>query len=322
MSQAAVPSQAIEAGQLKAPRRTFKGLLAEIAEKKECYLLLLPTFALLILFNYYPAISAIFHSLFQWNGVNLSKFVGLRNFAKMLSDETVGLAFLNVLRVTIVMLVISVTFPLAGAELIYKLKNDRLAYAYRVLFVIPMVVPMIVTIMIWQFIYNPTRGLLNELVKAVGLPNLARPWLGDFDIALYAVLFVGFPWVSGFAMLIYLAGLQNIPVSIVESATIEGATAWFKFFKIEIPLILSQIKLIVILTIVGAVQGFVNFMILTNGGPGDTTMVPGLYLYRNAMYYNRMGYACAIGTTLFIIILSLTFINLKYMKSSTEYGGE
>lgn len=321
MSQASTTSNIVNTELAKPGGRTLKGVLSEIAKKKECYILLLPTFTLLIIFNYYPAFSALYHSFFQWNGVNLSKFIGLKNFGKMFQDETIGIAFLNVLKVTLVMLAISLTFPLAGAELIYKLKNDRLAYAYRVIFVIPMVVPILVIIMIWSFIYNPTRGLLNELVKAVGLPSLARPWLGDFKLALYAVLFMGFPWVSGFAMLIYLAGLQNIPVAIVESATIEGATAWYKFFNIEIPLILSQIKLIIILTVIGSVQGFVNFMVLTNGGPGDSTMVPGLYLYRNAMYYNRMGYACAIGTTLFIIILSLTFLNIRYMRSSTEFEG-
>ncbi len=299
----------------------IKAVFKKIAKKKQYYFLLLPTFVLLITFNYYPAFSALYHSLFEWNGVNLSKFIGLKNFVEMMRDPTIRISLGNVARLTTTNLLINLTFPLFAAELIYHLKNSKFAYSYRVLCVIPMVVPAMVIIMIWRFIYNPTRGLLNQLFKVAGLGYLARPWLGDFDLALYAVIFVGFPWISGFSTLIYLAGLQNIPVSITEAATIDGTTAITRFLKIELPLITAQIKLIVILTLIGAIQGFVNIMVMTNGGPGEATMVPGLHLYRNAMYYNRMGYACAIGTAIFIVILILTYLNLRYLKSSVEYEG-
>ncbi|MGQ9628722.1 MAG: carbohydrate ABC transporter permease [bacterium] len=314
--------EAMEGVLLRAKQRSgLKAVLSEMAKKKECYLLLIPTFALLITFNYFPAISAIYHSLFEWNGVNVLNFIGLRNFVEMTRDPTIHISVLNVIKLTISVLIINLTFPLLAAELIYHLRNNRFAYSYRVLFVIPMVVPAMVVFMIWRFIYNPTRGVLNQLLKAAGLGFIARPWLGDFDLALFAVIFVGFPWVSGFSTLIYLAGLQNIPVSVTEAATIDGASAWGRFFKIELPLITAQIKLIVILTLIGAIQGFVNIMVMTGGGPGESTMVPGLHLYRNAMYYNRMGYACAIGTAIFIVILMLTYLNLRYVKSSVEYEG-
>jgi raffinose/stachyose/melibiose transport system permease protein len=299
----------------------LRGLFREMVKKKQCYLLLIPTFALLLTFNYYPAASAIYHSFFEWNGVNVLKFIGLRNFVEMMQDPTIHVSFLNVVKLTVTVLIISLTFPLMGAELIYHLKDTRFAYFYRVLFVIPLVVPSLVTILIWRFIYNPNIGLLNQLLKAIGAGSLARPWLGDFDLALFAVIFVGFPWVAGFAMLIYLAGLQNIPTSVIEAAILDGVTPISRFTRIELPLIAAQLKLIAILTLIGAIQGFVNIFVMTNGGPGEATMVPGLHLYKNAMYYNKMGYASAIGTFLFVVILALTYINLRYIRSSVEYEG-
>jgi len=300
-------------------RRESKTVWQEIIKRKQCYILLLPTFLFLLTFNYYPAISAIYHSLFDWDGANFIRYIGLGNFTNMLQDPTIPLSFLNTLKLTIASLIINLTFPLLAAVLIFHLKDMKYAYFYRVLFVIPMVVPGMVVFMIWRFIYNPTSGLLNQLLISIGLSQLTRPWLGDFDLALYAVIFVGFPWVAGTSTLIYLAGLQAIPIEILDAVSIDGASTWTRFWKIELPLIAAQIKLIVILTLIGAIQGFVNIMVMTNGGPGETTMVPGLYLYRNAMYYNKMGYACAIGTFLFLIILILTYINFKYLKSSVEY---
>ena len=126
---------------------------------------------------------------------------------------------------------------------------------------------------------------------------------------------------SGFQTLIYLAGLQNISISITEAAILDGTGPVRRFFSIELPLIASQIKLIVILVMINTIQSFVNILIMTNGGPGKATMVPGLFLYRNAMQYGKMGYACSIGTLLFVVILILTYINLKYMKSNTDAMG-
>lgn len=310
----------VETKETLVEKKAVRSIIKEISKRKECYLLLLPTFLLLLIFNYYPAFSAIYHSFFDWDGANFIRFTGLSNFINLLfNDPTIPLSFLNTLKLTIASLIINLTFPLLAAALIFHLKNLRSAYFYRVLFVIPMVVPAMVIYMIWRFIYSPTNGLLNNLLNAVGLGHLARPWLGDFQLALYAVVFIGFPWVAGTSTLIYLAGFQNIPIELLDAVAIDGASAWTRFWRIELPLVVGQIKLIVILTLIGSIQGFVPIMVMTNGGPGESTMVPGLYLYRNAMYYNKMGYACAIGTLLFLIIITLTYLNLRYLRSGIEY---
>ena len=299
----------------------LKTLLRSIYKYKYQYLLLVPTFALLLTFNYYPAVSALYHSFFEWNGANLNAFIGLGNFRIMLGDKILGEAMINVAKLTLGSLAINLTFPLLAALLIFHLRNERAGYLYRVLYVIPMVVPGLVVLMIWRFFYSPIKGLLNELLKVIGMASMARPWLGDFKLTLYAILFVGFPWIAGYATLIYIAGFQNIPLEILEAAGVDGATGLARVWRIELPLVLAQIKLLVILTLIGSIQGFVNVQVLTNGGPGTTTMVPGLYLYRNAMQYSRMGYACAIGTVLFIIILGLTYLNMRYLRSGVEYEG-
>ncbi len=302
-------------------RPEARPLLQQLLRYKECYLLLIPTFALVLTFNYYPALSALYHSFFEWNGADFIRFNGLGNFALLLRDPVFGLSLVNVVKLTLVALAINLTFPLFAGALIFHLRDLHFAYFYRVLFVVPMVVPGMVVLMIWRFIYNPNIGLLNQLLKAVGLGALARPWLGDFNLALYAIMFIGFPWVAGIATLIYLAGFQAIPQELLDAAAIDGASTLKRFWHVELPMVLSQIKLIVILTIIGSLQGFATIMVMTNGGPGTTTMVPGLYLYRNAMYYNKMGYACAIGTTLFMITMALTYLNTRYLKSTIEFTG-
>jgi raffinose/stachyose/melibiose transport system permease protein len=304
-----------------APKERGVGLLRNILRRKEAYLLLFPSFALVFIFNYYPAASALFHSVFEWNGANVQRFIGLGNFAAMLKDPTLMGSVVNLVRLALFSLAVNLTFPLLAGALIFHLRDLRLAYIYRVLFVIPLVVPTMVVLGIWKSIYAPHIGLLNALLKVAGLGHIARPWLGDFKLALYAIMFIGFPWVAGMSTLIYLAGFQAIPSELLDAASIDGAGTWKRFWQVEIPLVMSQIKLIVILTVIGAMQNFSTIMVMTNGGPGTVTMVPGLWLYRNAMYYNKMGYACAIGTALFAITLTLTYLNMRYLRSSVEYTG-
>ena len=306
-------------GEATQPRSRFMLTLGRMRRRSFCYFFLLPTFVLLAMFNYWPALSALYHSFFQWNGANFKEWYGLQNFIQIFRDAVMRTAFKNMFIISGFGLVISITFPLGAAALIFHLQDLKFAYFYRVMYVVPMVVPGMVTLMIWRFIYNPQVGLLNALLRALNLPT--RIWLGDFQYALYALIFIGFPWVAGTSMLIYLAGLQGIESSLLDAAAIDGASGLKRFWYLELPLVASQIKLIVILTLIGAIQGFQGPLVMTGGGPGTTTMVPGLWLYRNAMSYNKMGYACAIGTFLFIVTMGLTFINLRFVQSSAEFEG-
>jgi len=177
-------------------------------------------------------------------------------------------------------------------------------------------VPSVVGVLIWQFIYQPDDGLLNNALRGVGLGNLAQSWLGNPDLALYAVMGSGFPFVGGFSVLVYLAGLQSISLEVFDSASIDGAHGLRRFFAIDLPLIAGQIKLNLVLSIIGNVQNFAGILILTNGGPVNSTEVPALYMYNEAFQYGKVGYASAIGVMIFVAILLLTFVSLRYRREA------
>lgn len=294
-------------------------VLRDARRKWSLYLFLLPTFALLVTFKYYPVLSAFWLSAFEWNGGVGFTFVGLGNFQRLAADRVFAQSVITALKLAAFDVAVVITMPLLMAELLHNLRNKRVQYYYRIAVVVPMVVPSLVTLLIWAFIYNPSVGLLNELLHTVGAGSLARPWLGESATALYAVMGVGFPWVGAVSTLIYLAGLQAIPDSIFDAGRIDGVTALRRFWYIDLPLLMGQVKLLVMLAVIGGIQGFQNVLILTNGGPGYATMVPGLYMYQNAFTYNRLGYGTAIGVVMFIIMLSLTVLNNRYIRSSVEY---
>jgi ABC-type sugar transport system permease subunit len=132
-------------------------------------------------------------------------------------------------------------------------------------------------------------------------------------------MFIGFPWVSGVAVLIYLAALNNIGEDILDAAKLDGAMGFTRVRTVDFPLVLGQVKLLSVLAIIGSLQGYAMQLVLTKGGPGYATEVPGLVMYQEAFSYQRLGYACSIGLVLFLVILALTYLNLRYVRSSVEY---
>jgi raffinose/stachyose/melibiose transport system permease protein len=215
-------------------------------------------------------------------------------------------------------MILAVTVPLAVARLILSVKSPRLQFIYRLCFILPLVVPTVVSILLWQFIYSGS-GVLNQVLGALHLTGLQQDWLGNPQTALYAIMAMGFPWVDGFGLLIYTAGLQAIPPETVEAAHIDGAGALRAFFSVQVPQIMGQLRLMWVLAIINGIQNFTQVLILTNGGPGYTTTVPGLLMYNEAFSYQRMGRACAIGTAIFAVILILTYVNLRFIRSNVEY---
>ena len=286
------------------------------------YAMLSPTFGLLAVFSLVPFIWAFATSFYDYEVGGESRFVGLANYLEYLHDPTLASSFANLIFLTIFGIVVVMTAPLAVAKLIFSLKSERARHLYRVLFLIPIVVPGVASLMIWQgMIYNDT-GLVNETLRMFGRDDLTRGWLSDPRTALWAVMFIGFPFAGGINILIYYAGLAGISDSVHEAAELDGARGIVKFLKIDVPLVMSQIKLLTILTVIGTVQGFEGMFILTKGGPGFKTMVPGLWMYMNAFSFQRMGYACAIGVVLFLLILGLTVLNMRYFRSSEELTAE
>lgn len=288
-----------------------------------CYLIILPTIALLLTFVYLPVVWAFLKSFYEFEVGTKPQYVGLANYVEYLTqDPPTWVSVLNMFLLTFFNVAVRMIFPLIIARLIYALPGERARHYYRLAFLIPMVVPAIAVQLLWSRMIFAEYGMLNETLNMIGLTSWTRGWLGDPQTALAAVMCIGFPFVGGFEVLIYYAGFSNIPDSVNEAATLEGCTGLNRFFRIELPLVLSQIKLIVILTVIGGVQGFESLLVLTKGGPGFKTMVPGLWMYYNAFSFQRMGYACAIGVLLFVAILTLTLLNLRYFRSTEELQGD
>jgi raffinose/stachyose/melibiose transport system permease protein len=307
---------------LAPPTRRQRTLWDDVRRKGHLYLFLVPTFIFLLAFMYYPAFTAIRLSFFSWDGFSDPRWIGLGNFERMFGNSIMRESIRVMLILAVARVVIIITTPLLAAELVFHLMSQRWQYWYRVIFVVPLVVPDVVTYLIWQFIFNPSVGLANVLLQNVGLDFLANNWLGSHRTVLMSLILVGFPWIAGINFLIYLAGLQNIPGEVLDAASVDGATGFRRFWMVDLHLIMGQIKLLVILSVIFSLQSFVLILIMTNGGPGYSSMVPGLLMYQAAFQDGNFGYACAVGTALFIVIFALTYINMRYIRSETDYVPE
>lgn len=284
------------------------------------YLFLLPTFIFLTIFQYYPAISALYHAFTKWNGAGVSEWVGLKNFEDMLKDRILLASMRNMLIIVVWTVFRSIVFPLFVAELIYNLRNQTAQYVFRLFFIIPIIVPFVVVMLVWRSILGPEPlGVLNAVLDLMGMGHLQQAWLGDPQIALRSVLFVGFPWVGAVGLLIFYAGLINIPDTLTDAIKIDGGNVFQRIWFLDLPMIVGQIKVVFILSLIGAIQEFDGILILTGGGPAFSTTVPALHMYKTAFQGDRFGYASAIGLIMFVLIMGVTYINMRYIRSEVEY---
>ena len=180
-----------------------------------------------------------------------------------------------------------------------------------------MVAPSIVGILVWRYIYDPSGGLAVSLLRAFGIigANQNVDWLGDPNLVIGSLIFMGFPWIGGTSVMIYLSGLLGISNEIIEASMLDGASTMRCIFSIHLPLITGQIRYFLIFGVINALQDYSFQIVLTNGGPGYSTYVPGFYMYKQAFTYGNMGYASAIGTILFLVIFGFTVLTMKLKKS-------
>ena len=302
--------------------RLHTGRSNDQGERQTPLLLIYSLLALPVLFvgvfNYVPAASAIYHAFTRWDIGDESTWVGLANFVTVFTDPVFGESCWNLLRLGAFVFIVNMTVPFIVAEMIYHLRSERVSHWCRMAVVMPMVVPGVVIFMLWAYIYSDA-GLLTEFLLALGRRDWVRGWLSDPQTALWAIACVGFPFASGLHVLIYYAGLANVPQEILEAGEIDGLSSLGRIFSIHIPMILAQIRLLVILTCIGVVNGFESVLILTqDGGPGYATMVPGLYMYLNGFTYQRMGYACAIGLLMLVFLLLFTLGVNRLLRTEDE----
>lgn len=292
----------------------WSGALLRVVRDWGYIRVLLPTAVLLALFSYTPALSAIYHSFFRWDGGAVSEFVGLENFRSLFHDEVLFQS-VKVLGVFLVANLLKFVPTLVVAVVLFHLASARLQYAFRVIYVLPMAIPGMVGILIWKYFYRMDGGVLNWLLLNLGVIRAPINWLGTEETVVPALIFLGFPWVSTIGVLILLAGLQSIDPSVFEAALLDGCGVFRRFRTIELPLIMGQVKLNVVLVTLGTIQDFGLPLVLTRGGPNNASMLPGLWMYLSAFSHGKMGYAAALGVVMFLVMLSLTYINMRMIKT-------
>ena len=293
--------------------RTRSGrTLKKMWQGRNAYLFLLPTFVLLFFFTYRPIFVGLTRAFTNWSKLNNTlaeiDFVGLDNFVAIFEEGYFLIGLKNLGIILTANLLKTLTVPLLVAWLIYNVKGNTNKYIHRFLFVLPIVVPGVVGIMMWQRIYDPVSGLVNNLLRLIGRGDLTQVWLGNPETAIWAVIMVGFPFVAALPMLIYYGALGNIGDEVIGSAMMDGATKWDIFWKIQLPLLKPQLALMAMLTFIGGMQDYGMIYILTGGGPGTSTYVPALELYFNVSRYGRYAYASAMGIILMIFTLIATLI--------------
>ena len=273
---------------------------------------MLPSLVLLFMFFYYPAVSGFIYSFTHWT-VKGPIWAGLANYKRLINDKRLIASVGNLAQIVTFNVIVVMSMPLMAAVFMFHLKSIRAQYAYRLLYVFPMIVPGVVILVVWRWLYSIDGGI-NVVLDLIGLGSITRAWLGDRNIVLYAIMFVNFPWMGGLNFLIYLSGLQSIPNELFDAATVDGVGPIARLFKIELPLIRDQIRLLVLLTIIYWLQRFELPLILTDGGPGWSSMVPGLRMYHSVSRDYNLGYGSAIGTLLFLLVFSATMVQLRLTR--------
>ena len=278
---------------------------------------LAPTFIFVGVFCYWPAVRALEGAFTSWDGVSAPKWVGLNNFDQLLHDTVFLQSFLHLLWWSLFGIPVGMGASLLVALLIYRLDSKRAQYWFRVVFSLTLCLPGIVGILTWSNFYQ-IGGVIDDLLGYVGLGRYGTAWLANPHTALGALIFMGFPFVGAFAMLVFYAGLQSIPGEILDAAAVDGVSSLRRVWHVELPLIKGQLKVILILTIISITQNLLPPLLLTQGGPANESYVPVLYMYENAFQYAQMGYALSIAFVLFVASLVLALVTMRYLRTDAE----
>ncbi|MBI1255846.1 MAG: ABC transporter permease subunit [Chloroflexi bacterium] len=282
------------------------------------YLFILPVVLGLLIWTFGPMIASAYYSLTDYKIISEPQFVGLKNFVDLFTNDK---DFVNSISVTLrygLMYVGLAQVVSLGLAVLLSQKVRGLTI-FRTIFYLPLIVPYVASALLWKYIYNKEYGPIDSVLKTLGLPSIN--WLGSTQSALFALVIMSV-WSGAVTTIIYVAGLQNIPEELVDSAKIDGANAVQRFFRIIIPMITPTIFFNVVTGIIGAFQFFVPAFIMTTGGPVKSTYFYNYNLYDKAFKWLEMGYASSMAWVLFAIIIVLTLLIFRSSSLWVYYEGE
>lgn len=270
-----------------------------------------------LLWTLYPLISSIYYSLTRYDLMRPPMFLGLKNYQEILFTDK---DFRIVMNNTIYWVLLSAPLGVISAFLMACLLNTRIEgrSGFRAVFFFPSIVPAVVTAMIWQFLLNSQYGAINATLAGMGAKTI--PFLSNPAYVKPTLLLIHM-WAQGSAMVIFLATLQDVPRSLYEAATMDGANAWHKFWHVTIPMCSPVILFNLVMGFINGFQNFTLPWLLTQGGPNKATEFYALYLYRNAFLYLRMGKASALAWILFMMVVAFTVLLFRTSGRWVYYGG-
>ncbi len=281
------------------------------------YLFLSPAYVLFLVFLAGPLVGAIVLSLFSWQLLGTSEFIGLDNFAELLGDATARSAIGNTFVFTFWSVVLHIGLALPLALAVHRAMPAVLSYVLRAAFFFPMLVSWAAVALIWKYILDPNFGLITYYLGELGLP--APTFLVDVEWAMPAIVFVDLWKTLGFTFIILLAGLQGIPTHLYEAARVDGAGALQRFWNITVPMLSPTLFFASIITFIGAFQIFEPMFIMTAGGPKDSTLSIVMHIYETAFRQFEMGYGSALALVVFLVIMVVTLVQLRLGRYWVHY---
>lgn len=285
-----------------ATRRTPRLLQGVRRDHLVGWLFVLPALAFYAMFVLQPLFLSLQYSLYEWNGVGAATFVGLDNYSTVFSDEELLNAIFNALKLIVFFSFIPVSVGLITASVIRRAVTRGFGTVARTVLFLPQIIPLVAAGIMWNWVLAKT-GTVNQFLTAIGLGDITRAWLGDFDWALAAVGMIGVWVLLGLVTLLLLTGMSKIDPALYESARIDGANAWDEFRAITVPSVRNELAVTLTVTVIAALSAFDVIYISTNGGPGFATLVPGLKIYILAFVGRDVGTASALAIVLMVLVL-------------------
>lgn len=284
------------------------------SNKKYIALFVLPAFLIFVTVMFLPILQSVNISFYRWNGLGKKAFIGFENYKLLFQDETFLLSMINTTVLVTLSLILSISFGLFVAYILSKgIKGSNL---FRTAFFIPAVISSVVIGLLWGFIYKVDFGLINSLLKIVGLDVLTRDWLGDRATVMVAISIAIIWQYLGYYIMLLLAGMNGISEEIFEAAKIDGASQTNIFFSIVIPLVKPIIRICVVFIVTGGLKCFDEVFVMSGGGPAHASEVISTIIYREAFLNLKFGYASSISTVLLVLSFGITGIINKKSKNS------
>jgi multiple sugar transport system permease protein len=285
-------------------------------EKVWGYLLIAPFLILFVIFHIVPAGMAIWLSLVQWKPRSTT-WVGLANYSQILEFDAFWMSMKNTFLYVLMVVPISMLLAFLTAYLIYSLRSEAARQFFQGAFYLPGVVSGLAVAIVWRFIFDNEIGMLNFILSKLSLDPVN--WLGNVNTALPSLAGMAILGGGGAAIIIFVAALGGIPTEYYDAATIDGANAFRQLTAITLPLLLPAILYVLVVSTIGAFQVFIPVYILTSGGPANSTLTVGYFIYRQVFYYSDLGVAAAAGLLLLLVTVGFTIIQFRRFSSAVEY---